>query len=59
VQEKAEQAGLRPGSTLNDDLNSLLGALEPYTLLALDLTPLEGIHVLRVVSPELDTLSPS
>lgn len=57
VQDKAEQAGLRPGSSLSDDLATLLRALEHHTLLALDLTPLQGIHVVRVVSPELDTMT--
>ena len=57
VQTHAEQAGLRPGLSLQDDLNTLLAALEHHTLLALDLSPMEGVHVMRVVSPELETLA--
>ena len=57
VQTHAEQAGLRPGLSLQDDLNTLLAALEHHTLLALDLSPMDGVHVMRVVSPELETLA--
>ena len=57
VQTHAEQAGLRPGLSLQDDLNTLLATLEHHTLLALDLSPMDGVHVMRVVSPELETLA--
>ena len=56
VQSQADQAGLRPGLSLQDDLNTLLAALEHHTLLAMDLSPLDGVHVMRVVSPELETM---
>jgi ribosomal protein S12 methylthiotransferase accessory factor len=57
VQTLADQAGLRPGLSLQDDLNTLLAALDHHTLLALDLSPMDGVHVMRVVSPELETLA--